>query len=228
MKKHERNRNRIGDESSRYFPPRGERRGRYHRLINTAAMAAILLTASTPASGATEPSVPVARAIMDFDNCQAAVDWMNKQTELGEVVDNFKPLPAQVNYRVGTTAVVASFVMSWAYDAQTSSTKLIVPRWPNMTTAEKSAVQQYDAALLAHEEGHHKLAKNFMANATKKLEVKGANRADADKKLSASADDYTKKIQDGLTAKKDEYDLKTRGGRNQAAAGGKNVALTCP
>jgi hypothetical protein len=169
--------------------------------------------------------VTVTRTVMVFNNCQEAVAWINTGVELGEAFSNFDTHSTPIAIILGTTASFASSELSWTYNPQTSSTKLLVPQWPNMTRADKGAVQQYEAALLAHEEGHHKVARDFMATATKKLVAKGPDPVGNLRKKAAT---YRKKINDELHDKTVDYDQKTNHGRNQAAVGGKNVTLICP
>jgi hypothetical protein len=176
-----------------------------------------------------DPLGTVTKEMKDFKSCPEAVNWMNAGAELGLARPQFdnhsSPLVTFVKIQDGWTA---SSKIWWTYNSTTSSTKLIVPQWPNMTTADNNAVQTLEAALLAHEQGHHKLAKDFMATAAKTLTAKGSTRDEAFQNLSTKADDYTNKIQTSVEDKQRDYDDKTAHGVNQAAVGGKNVELVCP
>jgi predicted secreted Zn-dependent protease len=103
-----------------------------------------------------------------------------------------------------------------------------VPEWPDMTAADKAAVKNYRDALKAHEDGHHKVAKDWAGKETKKITGEGATPEEARADLERKLEEYKQDAQSRLDQAGQDYDAKTASGANQKAVGGKNVELNCP
>jgi Bacterial protein of unknown function (DUF922) len=200
---------------------------------NTAWAIGIIATAGAAAAGAAAAAAkkqPKAKPEKKkFHNCQAASDWLNSGADTGEAYSDFAPRigkPTAGTSESGKPTLTVD--VSWDYNIGGSRTSVVVPTWPNMSAADKAAVQAYREAAEAHEQGHHQVAKDFMSKAGEEKTGEGDTpkkaRADLEQKLK-EYEDQTKKA---LKKETDDYDDKTDHGRNQSAIGGQDVKLQCP
>jgi hypothetical protein len=163
-----------------------------------------------------------------FENCQAAVDWINSGVWTGEAEPIYKPTVGTIKKTKqadGTWKAEAD--VTWAYDP-TSKAEVIVPTWPKMTDAEKAAVQSYKAALTAHEVMHFDVTDAVIKALPKTITATGSDESDAFTNLKAEAETYLTNAQSAIDTATHDYDDKTDHGKNQAAVGGDNVHLACP
>jgi hypothetical protein len=164
----------------------------------------------------------------DFDDCNAAVDWLNSGAWTGDAQPNYKPTPGKIRtkkLRDGT--VKAEVDLSWSYD-DSSTAEMIVPTWPNMTAAERAAVNKYKAALKAHEVKHFDVAEKVLKALPKTVSATGTDEQDATANLQTEVDTYGSDAQTALDDATADYDTKTQNGKTQSAVGGKDVRLDCP
>lgn len=201
-----------------------------YRMLVLAFTAALTIPAAAPAhADSTGALAKTTREYVDVDDCDAGANFVGGGGELGNANFHFDPHNTTiVLVKTDRGTWKASSKLSWTYNDAESGNLLRIPRWTPVTAAEKKVLKTYESALLAHENGHHKVAKDYMAAAAKTLVEEGATKAEAVDKLSAKADQYSDHVDRELTAKTRAYDQTTDHGRNQAALGGKNVELNCP
>lgn len=161
-------------------------------------------------------------------NCNEAVQWIKQSGETGKAYSDVKPvLGKPVAGKSGDT-YTASADVSWKFNPDGSTTDLEIPEWPDMSDADKAAVKQYRDALKAHEDGHHKTAKDWAASEKAKITGEGATPAEAQADLQKKLQEYQQAAKQKLNDANKAYEDATHGGATQDAVGGKNVELTCP
>ncbi len=119
----------------------------------------------------------------------------------------------------------------WSFDRKKMVINLPRYSWPNMTDAEKAAVQKALDALRVHEEGHVTIVEEYVAEiAGKKTNISGSGPTtkDALAACSAKLKDYEAGIFAKHRERQDEYDSKTENGTKQSEVGGEDAQLVCP
>jgi hypothetical protein len=185
-----------------------------------------------PAPAAPPAAVPARPAAKSLPNncadCNAAAAILNSGAYVGEANVQVAPTAGKPRVTKGKAGYTAEIDISWPIDVATSSMEITDFAWPNMTDADAAAVAAFRSALLAHEEGHFAAVEAVLATLPKRISATGASGKAAMKALQAKV---TTQIADGQKAidqAKNDYDAKTKNGKNQSAVGGTNVTLTCP
>jgi hypothetical protein len=163
-----------------------------------------------------------------FDDCNAAVAWLNSGAWTGDAQPVYKPTAGKIRtkkLRDGT--VKAEVDLSWSYD-DSSTAEMTVPTWPNMTAAEKAAVEKYKAALKAHEVKHFDVTDKVVKALPKTVSATGSDNDEAVANLQTEVDTYGSNAQDAIDKATEDYDTKTQHGQTQSAVGGADVRLDCP
>ncbi|HCT79335.1 MAG TPA: hypothetical protein DGT23_22795 [Micromonosporaceae bacterium] len=196
--------------------------------IGVIATAGGVAAAATAAAAKGKPKVTETKR--EFKDCNEAVSWLNSSTETGQASSDIKPtvgkpVTGKTDAGPGHTATVD---VKWKFNPDGSTTTIEVPEWPNMTPADKAAVQKYKDALKAHEDGHHKVAKDWAAKESTKITGEGATPEEARADLQRKLEQYQQDAQQRLDGETAAYDAKTSHGANQSAVGGQDVKLTCP
>jgi uncharacterized protein DUF922 len=171
---------------------------------------------------------PVTPVTQTFDDCNAAVAWLNSGAWTGDAQPVYKPTAGKIRtkkLRDGT--VKAEVDLSWSYDAS-STAEMTVPTWPNMTAAEKAAVDKYKAALEAHEVKHFDVTDKVVKALPKTVSATGSDDQDAITNLQTEVDTYGSDAQEAIDKATEDYDTKTQHGKTQSAIGGAEVRLDCP
>lgn len=175
------------------------------------------------------PSAAVVHVVRDFRDCAEAAHWVRRGEEAGAAESRFTATvgrPARSgDDRTGHTASVE---VSWAFDPRRSGITLTAPRWPGMTAADRAAVQRYLDALRGHEEGHHRVAREYMASAGGRVTGTGVTPGAAAHDLQERLNALGARTRLGLAEAGRDYDLRTDHGRAQSAVGGPDVRLECP
>ncbi|MEV0404791.1 DUF922 domain-containing protein [Actinoallomurus sp. NPDC050550] len=175
------------------------------------------------------PSVKITRQTKSFANCKAAGKFLDSGAEAGHAsvmwIHTFTK-PAVTD--TGGDFWKATAKATSTYLPKKSSIRLVVPNWPHMSSADKASIKHFEDALLAHEEGHQKLAQDILVHFTN-YPLAGAGQgsqaavADLDKEEAK----YKKNLDAYIQEREDAYDAKTDHGRHQSADGGVDVVLTC-
>jgi predicted secreted Zn-dependent protease len=163
-----------------------------------------------------------------FKDCNQAANALNG-VEVGSVNSPFTAdhgLSRVTRNRDGTFTSVAN--MTWKVDTGNAKTTVTRPSWPNMTPAEQAAADRFVEALRVHEEGHHQVVRDAMAQSPSSIRVTGHTAEEAEANLASEFNDQIKKAQKKIDDRNASYDSITSNGRNQAAVGGNNVFLGCP
>ena len=171
---------------------------------------------------------PVTTTTKTFDDCNAAVAWLKSGAWTGDAQPVYKPTAGKIRakkLRDGT--VKAEVDLSWSYDAS-STAEMTVPTWPNMTAAEKAAVDKYKAALKAHEDKHFDVTDKVIKALPTTVSATGSDNQDAITNLQTEVDTYGSDAQDAIDKATQDYDTKTQNGKTQSAVGGADVRLDCP
>jgi len=164
-----------------------------------------------------------------FQNCRAAVAFLNAGNEMGRANPQFSPRVARPTITAAPGGgFTASADVAWTYNAARSTTALTRPEWPNMTDADRAAVQRFLDALRVHEDGHHEVARDYAPGAGTTVTAHGATLQQARHNLQQALNEHRREVRRELRARGDEYDRITEHGRNQQARGGQNVRLNCP
>jgi len=175
------------------------------------------------------PQPKVTETKREFKDCNEASNWLNNSTETGSAASDVAPTvskPAAGKSPSGGETLTVE--VKWRFNPDGSTTTLEVPEWPDMTGADKAAVKDYRDALKAHEDGHHKVAKDWAGKETKKITGEGATPEEARADLERKLEEYKQDAQGRLDQAGKDYDAKTSHGANQKAVGGKDVQLNCP
>lgn len=173
-------------------------------------------------------SVQVIRKEKAFTSCDAAGAWLTSTTEAGvslsDWLTTFKAATVKKNGSVWTARTTATST----YRPERSSITITVPVWSPMTAVDHAAVLSFTARLLAHEEGHQKLARdNIMIFKNIPVVGAGESAAAAISDLDKEKIQFDKDVKKYIDAKEDEYDRVTAHGAKQSAVGGKDVVLIC-
>jgi len=209
------------------------------RTVGNAAVCRFLARQPAPAqSGAAAPVAKVGSvsgqrpAIKEtsktFDDCNAAVAWINSGVYTGEAQPIYKPTAGKIRHKQlpdGTQQ--AEVDISWAYDAS-STAEVIVPTWPDMTAGEKAAVAKYKAALKAHEVMHFDVTDKVVKALPKTVKATGSDPQDATTNLQNEVNTYQAGAQTAIDTATTDYDTLTGHGATQSAVGGVDVHLACP
>jgi hypothetical protein len=163
-----------------------------------------------------------------FDDCNAAVAWLNSGAWTGDAEPVYKPTAGKIRTKkLPDNTVTAEVDLTWSYDAS-STAEMTVPTWPNMTAAEKAAVDTYKAALRAHEVMHFDITDKVVKGLPKTVSATGSDNRDAVANLQTAVDTYGSDAQAALDKETKDYDAKTQNGKTQSAVGGDDVRLDCP
>lgn len=187
----------------------------------------------TPAAAATVGSVSgkrpaVTETTKQFDDCNAAVAWLNSGTYTGEAQPVYKPTAGKIrSKKLPDGTLQAEVDITWAYDAS-STAEMIVPSWPDMTKADQDAVGRYKAALRAHEVMHFDVTDKVVKALPLTVKATGSDPQDATANLQAAADTHQSDAKTAIDTATTDYDTKTGHGANQSAVGGVDVHLACP
>jgi hypothetical protein len=102
--------------------------------------------------------------------------------------------------------------------------------WPNMTAAEKAAVETAENALEAHEQGHVTIAEEYLEelNSGATVSATGKDQASAKAALIKKLEDMDAAVGQELNSRQQDYDANTDHGRHQSNIGGVDVMLKCP
>jgi hypothetical protein len=164
----------------------------------------------------------------EFDDCNAAVAWLNSGTYTGEAQPVYKPTAGKIrSKKLPDGTLQAEVDITWAYDAS-STAEVIVPSWPDMTKADQAAVAKYKSALRAHEVMHFDVTDKIVKALPLTVKATGTDPADATTNLQSAADTHQNDAQTAIDAATTDYDTKTAHGATQSAVGGVDVHLSCP
>ena len=184
-------------------------------------------TAATVATvGGKRPAIK--ETTKEFDDCNAAVAWLNSGTYTGEAQPVYKPTAGKIrSKKLPDGTLQAEVDITWAYDAS-STAEVIVPTWPDMTKADTAAVNKYKAALRAHEVMHFDVTDKIVKALPLTVKATGSDPQDATTNLQAAADTHQSDAQTAIDTATTDYDTKTGHGATQSAVGGVDVHLACP
>jgi uncharacterized protein YbjQ (UPF0145 family) len=176
--------------------------------------------------GGTRPTIT--ETSKTFDDCNAAVAWVNSGTYIGEAEPIYAPTASKPRVKKladGTYQAEVDF--TWAVDAS-SKAEVIVPTWPNMTKDDKAAVARFKSALRAHEVMHFDVTDKVIKALPKTVKATGSDGQDAMTNLQTEADTYGANAKTAIDTATTDYDNTTGHGKTQDAVGGVNVELNCP
>jgi hypothetical protein len=203
------------------------------RLLAGRVLARQPAPTGTPTAAATVGSVSGKRPAIkettkEFDDCNAAVAWLNSGTYTGEAQPVYKPTAGKIrSKKLPDGTLQAEVDITWAYDAA-STAEVIVPSWPDMTKADTAAVNAYKAALRAHEVMHFDVTDKVVKALPLTVKATGSDPQDATTNLQAAADTHQADAQTAIDTATTDYDTKTAHGASQSAVGGVDVHLACP
>src|SRR5262245_13963401 len=205
------------------------------RLLTTAALQRQQASARPPPAkrgktvgkvGGKRPAVK--EVTQEFDDCNAAVEWLNSGAWTGDAQPIYKPTPGKIRTKkLADGTVKAEVDLTWSYD-DSSTAEMTVPTWPDMTAAERAAVNKYKAALKAHEVKHFDVAEKVVKALPKTVSATGSDEQEARANLQTEVDTYGSDAQTALDEANEDYDTKTQHGKTQSAVGGEDVRLDCP
>jgi len=171
---------------------------------------------------------PIKETTKEFDDCNAAVAWLNSGADTGEAQPIYKPTAGKIRSKKGPGGTLQAEVdITWDYDAA-STAEVIVPSWPGMTRADKAAVARYKAALRAHEVMHFDVTDKVVKALPKTIRATGTDPQDATANLQTEVDTHQADAQTAIDTATSDYDTKTGHGRTQSAVSGVDVHLACP
>ena len=176
--------------------------------------------------GGTRPTIT--ETSKAFEDCNAAVAWVNSGTYIGEAEPIYAPTAGKPRVKKladGTFQAEVDF--TWAVDA-TSRAEVIVPTWPGMSKDDKAAVAKFKSALRAHEVMHFDVTDKVIKDLPKTVKATGSDEQDAIANLQTEANTYGADAQTAIDKATKDYDNVTGHGRTQDAVGGVNVELNCP
>ena len=203
------------------------------RLLADRVLARQPAPAATPAAAPKVSSVggkrpAIKETTKEFDDCNAAVAWLNSGTYTGEAQPVYKPTAGKIrSKKLPDGTLQAEVDITWAYDAS-STAEVIVPAWPDMTKADTQAVSKYKAALRAHEVMHFDVTDKVVKALPLTVKATGSDPQDATTNLQAAADTHQADAKTAIDTATSDYDTKTAHGASQSAVGGVDVHLACP
>ena len=119
--------------------------------------------------------------------------------------------------------------LTWRVDPYKTIVTLPEISWPNMTDAERLGVKDLVDAMLAHEEGHVRVAENYARDLSgERLSVTGSSPEAAKAELMKQLAEHERAVATELDKKENDYDDLTEHGANQSIVGGKDTELRCP
>jgi len=119
----------------------------------------------------------------------------------------------------------------WQVDWKSTQINMPDYSWPNMSAADKAAVQSALNALRAHEEGHVDITEEYvneLSQSSIKISGSGADRDSARLSCDVALAIHEAKIAGELRQRQRDYDDKTHHGAKQSEIGGVDVKLVCP
>jgi hypothetical protein len=177
--------------------------------------------------GGSRPAVQ--EVTKDFDNCKAAVDWLDSGGWPGDAEPFYKREAGDIRTeKLGDGTVKAEVDVSWSYDEDASTAEITVPTWPKMTKADRAAVGSYKAALKAHEVMHFDVTDKILKALPKTVSATGSTGREAVDNLKKAVETYDSNAHAAIDKQTQDYDTKTDHGRKQSEVGGVNVRLDCP
>lgn len=182
-----------------------------------------------PGSQADTPT-PVERT-REYDDCASFVaDLNDEESERRRGKANAEVShPYTFQTSAQGDAYEASAVLRWEYDLDKSSSWVERPAWPDMTEAEARAVDEWVDRMKAHEDGHHHVAQELVADQQpEEITGRGATSDEAERDMKEKIEAATTAFCSRLGERQQAYDDKTDHGRNQKAVGGENTTFTCP
>jgi Bacterial protein of unknown function (DUF922) len=185
----------------------------------------VATTAKVGTVGGQRPAVKA--TIKNFDDCNAAVAWLNSGADAGDAQPVYAPKAGSIrstNQPGGT--IKAEIDLAWNYDPS-SSAEMTIPAWPKMTAAETAAVAKYRSAIQAHEVMHFDVTDAIIKALPKTVSATGSDKADATASLQAAVNQYEADAQAAIDKATQDYDAKTQHGKTQSAVGGVDVHLDC-
>jgi len=203
------------------------------RLVADAVLARQPAATGTPTAASTVGSVggkrpAIKETTKEFEDCNAAVAWLNSGTYTGEAQPVYKATAGKIrSKKLPDGSLQAEVDITWAYDAS-STAEVIVPTWPDMTKAEKDAVGKYKSALRAHEVMHFDVTDKVVKALPLTVTATGSDQQDATTNLQAAADTHQSDAKTAIDTATTEYDTTTAHGATQSAVGGVDVHLACP
>lgn len=120
---------------------------------------------------------------------------------------------------------------NWSFDRGKMVINLPRYSWPNMSAAEKAAVDKAINALRVHEEGHVTIVEEFVAEVDgrkSRISGSGTTKADALAACKKKLSEYEADIFAEHRKRQSEYDDKTKHGSKQSEVGGEDAQLVCP
>jgi hypothetical protein len=192
---------------------------------NTQAAKPVATGATVGTVGGRRPTVNA--TTKNFDDCNAAVAWLNSGADAGDAQPVYAPKAGKIrstNQRGGT--IKAEIDLAWNYDPS-SSAEMTIPAWPNMTAAETAAVAKYRSAIQAHESMHFDVTDAIIKALPETVSATGSDKADATANLQAAVNQYEADAQAAIDKATQDYDTKTQHGKSQSAVGGVDVHLDC-
>lgn len=170
----------------------------------------------------------------EFQNCADAAAALQKDAEANiPAATTAYQIKSTVSYTNGNNGseFTCDATVYWQVDWGSMVINMPQYSWPNMTDAEKAAVQSALDALRQHEEGHVNITEQFvdeLSNSAIKISGSGATPAAARKDCENKVASHQTKTGADLRNRQDEYDHQTHHGANQSAIGGTDVKLICP
>jgi Bacterial protein of unknown function (DUF922) len=188
-------------------------------------------SAQPVATGATVGTVggrrpAVTATTKNFDDCNAAVAWLNSGADAGDAQPVYAPKAGKIRSTNQGGTLKAEIDLAWNYDPS-STAEMTIPAWPNMTAAETAAVAKYRSAIQAHESMHFDVTDAIIKALPKTVSATGSDKADATANLQAAVDKYEADAQAAIDKATQDYDAKTQHGKTQSAVGGVDVQLDC-
>lgn len=168
-----------------------------------------------------------------FDSCRDAVEKLLQEAKDGKhtadsVVTIKRAKTKYTGHANKDGSYTVSTTMHWnMHEVIISGIKV---SWPNMSAADKAAVQALEEALEAHEQLHAQIAEEYLEelNHGEPVSATAKDQDSAVAALNQKLREFEAEIGAELDRRQTEYDDKTEHGMKQSNIGGEDVILRCP
>lgn len=173
---------------------------------------------------------------LTFQNCADAAEKLSQGLSSNQYAGGTIPVltyAASFQYRRNNNGQwTCEATLRWSVNTAETVVRLPDITWPNMTAAEKAAVQRALNALRAHEEGHIRVAETYAselsANGGEKLSASGDSKQLAKEAVQQWLKTHEQNVTAELDRRGNAYDELTQHGLQQSNIGGQDVLLICP
>jgi hypothetical protein len=206
----------------------------------TGALAALLaMILGTTAAAAKRRTDNLKRRKKNVKDCREAVNFLKGGGKTGDAWPELKPprLGDVHTEQKPDGSFTSSVEVTWEVDDAKSRVEVIDFTWPNMSDAERTAVEKFAGQVRVHQAGHLEVSAKVASDSSGVVSADGATEEAARRKLRKALVEHRKEV--GALLKREAsaggaYDQATERGVKQSKGpeagypGGEDIRLDCP